>query len=554
MTTRYIFLAGLVPLGLAGAAGAEEFRIPAPPESAIVYPLGASVTRTAEVDLPAGRHRVLIPAGGARVGEDPPRIEATGGITVGAVSFLPGYVTDPEEVFSPAQSEAQGQIDTLEDRIEAAVRDLAEQRADVASAEARIAFLRSLSAEKVDGIDGDSLAQLSGTLGSELAQATRDLAAATPGLAEQEDALEELQKQLAQARRRFNELSPPAGAVDMLAVEIMAEEAGPATLTLTALSRNASWTPVYDLRLDRDTGTLDIARKALVSQGTGEAWQDVELTLSTADPYAQVIPTEPWQNQASIHPPYEPRATVAGAAEMDMAPAPVMEGTREMKASGADFTREAASAEISGLSVTYAYPEEVTVGSGGDPVQLALDVLELEADPFARAVPRIDQTAYLLAEFTNDEDEPILPGEAALYVDGTFSGRSRLPLIAAGAEEELSFGPLDGIRLEYRQIRNDTGDVGLVSRSNTRRQTLEYDVQNLTGAPQDVQTLIALPYSEQEDLDIDLRIEPRPDAENWEDQRGIDVWNLTLAPGETRTITVTATLSWPQGQELSWQP
>jgi hypothetical protein len=83
---------------------------------------------------------------------------------------------------------------------------------------------------------------------------------------------------------------------------------------------------------------------------------------------------------------------------------------------------------------------------------------------------------------------------------------------------------------------------------------LEFSVENLTSEVEVVETLFALPYSEQEDLVVTSRARPKPDATDFEQRRNVGQWLLELQPGEKRTVRVDVEMTWPQGQVLQWQP
>jgi hypothetical protein len=67
-------------------------------------------------------------------------------------------------------------------------------------------------------------------------------------------------------------------------VIIQANQKTKATLQLNYLINNASWFPVYDLRVSLDKEQAEIITYAVVKQGTGEDWTDVNLEFSTASP------------------------------------------------------------------------------------------------------------------------------------------------------------------------------------------------------------------------------------------------------------------------------
>lgn len=59
-----------------------------------------------------------------------------------------------------------------------------------------------------------------------------------------------------------------------------------------------------------------------------------------------------------------------------------------------------------------------------------------------------------------------------------------------------------------------------------------------------------VPVSRQEDLRIDWSADPKPDETDPDGKRGLLVWTDRIAAGETRDITLTTSLRWPDGAEL----
>ncbi|MEW6432468.1 MAG: DUF4139 domain-containing protein [Myxococcota bacterium] len=63
---------------------------------------------------------------------------------------------------------------------------------------------------------------------------------------------------------------------------------GAATLTMTYLVRNAQWAPAWDLQLAPESNQVNLSLAGVVSQATGEDWNNASLILSTAIPNAAV--------------------------------------------------------------------------------------------------------------------------------------------------------------------------------------------------------------------------------------------------------------------------
>jgi uncharacterized protein (TIGR02231 family) len=288
-----------------------------------------------------------------------------------------------------------------------------------------------------------------------------------------------------------------------------------------------------------------LERGGVVQQWTGEAWSGVALTLSNARPAERRAPGELWPDLRRIVPPMAPmpaapRAKVA--AESDAAAGyapPVAEPSVIVADTGHD-----------GPTVIYRYPRPVDLASDVEGVRLALDELALLPEISARAVPRLDDTAFLIARARNDTGQVLLPGTAALFLDGAWIGDADLPLTPEAGEVELAFGAIDGLRLSRRVPERETGDRGVLSRSNRHDETAVIEVRNLTPEPWQVRVLDSVPYSEQEDLRIDWRAEPAPDETDVDGARGILAWDLRLPAGGTGTIRIGHSIAWPEGMVL----
>jgi hypothetical protein len=85
-------------------------------------------------------------------------------------------------------------------------------------------------------------------------------------------------------RKRQTIAEGSARTVREAVVFINATEAGAATLRLSYLVGNASWTPSYNLRATEARDEITVEYNASIQQMSGEDWSDVHMVLSTATP------------------------------------------------------------------------------------------------------------------------------------------------------------------------------------------------------------------------------------------------------------------------------
>ncbi|MGR3461859.1 MAG: mucoidy inhibitor MuiA family protein [Roseovarius sp.] len=511
--------------------------------AATVYPEGATVTREAVFSAPAGEHELIL--------TDLPRDTPLASVRVAVDGARLGGVRTREDYVPPRQAEdgaevqaARAEVARLEEALRAGRAEVADIRLEADAARARLRFLDGIGkAEGLAAQDPAALGELVAMIGRETLEARRAEAGAERRADAAERALKDLVDKLSRARQALEALVPETGPRALLAVAIRTDAATEGQITVSYTVPQAGWQPLYDLHLARDEGRVRIERGAFVRQDTGENWRDIALTLSTRRPAQQGAPGEihPWIPRLGDPDDIRPMPRVKGDGALMEITAPAA-ATAE-----ADMARP----EFDGLSVRYAYPAPVSVATGADRVRLMLSPIEADAEIRARAVPLVDETAFLMARVTNSNEDVILPtSEARFYLDGRYVGQRWLPFAAAGAEMALSFGPIEGLTLKRVVKTRSEGDRGLINRASERRETVEITVENLTGESWPVTLLDRVPVSEEDDLRITWNARPDPDETDVEDKRGILAWRFDLEPGARRTITLDTRMSWPEGKVL----
>jgi hypothetical protein len=98
--------------------------------------------------------------------------------------------------------------------------------------------------------------------------------------------LDELTKEMNRIEQEIvSQRSKPVVNYSEIVVEIDVDEATKAEFFFSYISPRAAWKPYYDMRSDGIGKPVRLEAKALVSQTTGIAWNNVDLVLSTNDPY-----------------------------------------------------------------------------------------------------------------------------------------------------------------------------------------------------------------------------------------------------------------------------
>lgn len=261
-------------LALAVALGAVE----APITSVTVYSDRARITRTASVTV-SGVQKIELPLLLERVDPATIRLEATGA-EVRRVEL--SFVGEEELPLDDARKLAT-QLEKLDDQLRKVQRDR-----DAYSAQ--LEDLRRLNPTVPPTEPLKSPPRLDPTGWSAAAAfAAEQTSRVQAKLREQNLELEALGRQREVAANSVRLLlGDKQRRTSGHRVTALLAGNGPAKLSLTYVTSGARWTPLYDIHLEPDAGKVQVSFAGLVSQETGEDWNEAQLTLSTAIPATSI--------------------------------------------------------------------------------------------------------------------------------------------------------------------------------------------------------------------------------------------------------------------------
>lgn len=336
----------------------------------------------------------------------------------------------------------------------------------------------------------------------------------------------------------------------VMAVTVTLAASADADVKLSYQVNGPGWTPTYRALLDSTTRKVRIERQALVAQATGEDWRGVKLVLSTGQPRRETTGRLPSAWRIGVEPPPQPpvRARAYESAPMPAA-API---TMAADAKQMMDERRAPLFDVSvfdsSFATEFSIPQAIDVPSNGQRVTLALGQHEDTAKLVARTSPRVDASAFLVAELA--QPEGVWPaGPLLLYRDGAFVGNGRW---TAPSDERLSlsFGRDELVRVQAEPERDNQGTGGFAGSRAERKVQRAYVVENRHRTPVTVEVLEAAPVSVDEQVRVSSQFAPRPDDLSWSKQPGLAMWRFDLDAGKTARVTADYTIGYPKDARL----
>ena len=516
-------------------------------DSVMVYPDGATVTRTLKVELPAGDNVVL--ARDFPLGLDPAslRVEGDGGarIQIGSIDARPPA---PRPVQSTPEREKK--IQALEDD-----RQALDDK--IAAAEARRNFALRFATDSPIGLGPDKNAR-------PLAEWRDAFKAIEDEVSQADDTIRGLQvrKRNLDAELEIlktDQRSDPPRKLEVR-IDLSSPAATSATFRISYTVRDARWVPLYDARLDTGSNdrkpALELVRRAEIVQRTGEDWANVTLAVSTvrtarggsAPNLTPMIvnfpePAQPLRQQPMPAAPTASYRVVPEALKRQM----------QRADDQIQIEERAAEIETGGFQALFRIPGRISLGAGEGARSLRIASLTSAPQLLVRAAPVADTTAYLEAAFKQTDEAPLLPGRVSLYRDGTFVGRGQLAMAQKDETVRLGFGADEQVKVERTVARKNEGSTGIISTSKTDEREFKITVRNGHASPISVTIEEQLPVSENADIQVEmLPSSTQPTQRDVRDQRGVLAWTMDLKAGEARDIKFGWRVKWPGDKTVTY--
>ncbi|MDH4138240.1 MAG: DUF4139 domain-containing protein, partial [Anaerolineae bacterium] len=336
--------------------------------------------------------------------------------------------------------------------------------------------------------------------------------------------------------------------------------------------RNASWQPLYDLRLDSGPisnlqspiSNLDLTYLGQVTQRTGENWEEVALSLSTAKPaLATILPElRPWYVSVPAPLPPPTAAPVPRAARLlKAAPAPpaqpvaafeTLTGMEEEEAEPVEMEAVTAEVEETGAALTFRVAKPANIPSDGSPHKTTVAALSLTPRLDYVAVPKLVSQAYRRATVTNDTDYVFLPGPANVFYGGEYVGTTTLATIVSGQEPgavapgqefKVFLGVDERIKVSRELLASEV-DKKFIGDRRRLHYAYRIKVQNLRDEREKVIVSDQIPVARHEEIKVRLDMaEPKPTKQT---ELGILKWELDLEPGEEQAIRFDFNVEYPR--------
>jgi len=293
-------------------------------------------------------------------------------------------------------------------------------------------------------------------------------------------------------------------------ITIQSQKAQSIILTVDYLVKNAAWEPVYDLMFSDYAEKPTIIYKAKFYQNTGEDWEDVQLSYSTAKPGSdKELPEfkpvyldyfKEKEKQILIKPQstrWEKAKTDANSLGSNPQDAMVM--------ALVDIPAEYQTIKNiqTDLNLTYKLKDKISVSTFATPQFQYLKEASFEANYLYRVLPYINYKVYKIAQISDWQKLNLLSGTANIYADKLFIGKIDLITNKLSGDIEFALGVDEAIVVNREKLTVSSNKKWLEMK---RKDELGYQINLQNNRPQavKVEVIEQIPLSKQSEIEVSL--------------------------------------------------
>lgn len=425
-------------------------------------------------------------------------------------------------------------------------------------------------------------------------------------------------------------------------------QAGKVEFDLTYYVRNAGWYPTYDLRSEGLGLPLQLSYKANMFQNTKEEWNNIPVTLSSANPSRSNIAPELrtyWIDYGKLAPRYDNELGIEGSVSgvvLDEEGEPLIgcsvmvvgtslgtvtdvngrysialpRGKSQLRFAYVGYLSQTSSVNGSTLNVrmkedSAALQEVVVIGYGvskkgrgktsrkredasmiegkvpgvavskepempeselitvneqraqfgyefeiKQPLTLLSDGktttteiarYQLPATYQYLGIPRADKDAFLVADATDWQQYSLLEGEANVYFENSFIGKTVLDPTVANDTLHFSLGRDNGIRMQRTKV-SARSTRRLLASNQEQDMTWRITVKNSRKEAVSLLLQDQIPVSQNSNITVTTE---ELSGGQLDKSTGIIVWQLQLQPNEQREFIVQYRVKYPKNRQLT---
>tara|TARA_R110000796_G_scaffold88850_4_gene191904 strand:- start:62023 stop:64056 length:2034 start_codon:yes stop_codon:yes gene_type:complete len=198
-------------------------------------------------------------------------------------------------------------------------------------------------------------------------------------------------------------------------------------------------------------------------------------------------------------------------------------------------------------STKFEIKKPYSISSDGDITAIEINTYQLDAKYEFFTAPVINENVFLTATFTDWEKLNLLPGEANIYFDGGYAGKTAIDPYTMHKEMTVSLGIDDAISINRKQDRNFksksfTGSNRILDR------TYNLEIKNNKTTDINLVVMDRIPISQNKEIKVDDII---TNNAIYNKDKGLLTWKLNLKSKQELKESFSFQIKYPKGRNIT---
>jgi len=314
-----------------------------------------------------------------------------------------------------------------------------------------------------------------------------------------------------------------------------------AQIDLSYLVGNVSWQPFYDIRIKDNKSNVQFFLKANITQSTGEDWNNVNLKLTTANPAEGGIKPELQTNWLGFFTrrDYVQEVQIVGNRDILIDADEPTQKSIKSKWANSTVTQNLFNTEFE-TNIAY------TIPSDNQNHQVDLTSFAQSAVYGYAVVPKLNKEVFVTAQVLANDLINQISGEANVYFDGTFTGKT---IVSPTANDTLllTLGKDKRIQVERNKLK-DYSSKSFFGSTKKEQTTYEIKVKNTHKETILLTIEDQIPVSNNSEIEVKLL---EYEGATYDVNTGKLTWKVELKADESKSVKFGFEVKFPKDKPLT---
>ncbi len=198
-------------------------------------------------------------------------------------------------------------------------------------------------------------------------------------------------------------------------------------------------------------------------------------------------------------------------------------------------------------TTVYKIEEKYTLETDGKTTTIGIKKIDVGALYEYFSVPKIDPSVFLTAKITNWQSYDLQSGEASLYYEGTYLGKTYIDLSTTGDTLQLSLGKDNSVVIS-RKLLKEFSAKKFLGGNKTEKREFEIAVRNTKRLPVNLVIQDQFPISTTKEIEVNDTNAPDAQVDKG---TGVINWNLSLPAGQEKKLQMSYEVKYPKDRRVA---